>query len=137
MTSHIFQMPNQLDAVDPMVLTLKRLLEGHLADEAQFRFDICVSEALVNLVVHAETREKDVPIDIRLDVTGDAVTIEIFDPADAPAFDLREKGRALAEVDAMAEGGRGLGLILECANRVDYGAVQQRNRLELSFWGRN
>ena len=41
-----FQMANRLAEVDPTVLLLKQRLEGLLPDEAQFRFDLCVTEAL-------------------------------------------------------------------------------------------
>ena len=43
----------------------------------------------------------------------------------------------LAEVEVTAESGRGLGLILECADRVTYGPSPQRNRLQLDFYNRS
>ncbi|WP_119840550.1 ATP-binding protein [Pseudooceanicola algae] len=129
-------MPKRLDAVDPMVLALKGQVEGHLAMDVQFRFNICVSEALTNLVLHARSTDPDAQVDIALATVGEDIVIEIFDPPGAAAFDLREKAAALSEVDLLAEGGRGLGLILECADRVDYGAEGDRNRLRLAFRGR-
>lgn len=126
-------MANRLEAVDPMVLQLKERVEEHLGTEAQFRFDICVSEALANLVLHAQTDRKDTLIDLSLGISDDEVVIVLFDPVGADAFDLRDHARALSDVDAMAESGRGLGLILECADQVDYGAADRRNRLSLTF----
>lgn len=136
MTTLTFQMANRLDAVDPMVLTLRRQVEGRLADETQFRFSVCVSEALTNLVLHAETPQKDAPIQITLALSDHEAVVDLFDPTGAKAFDLRENSPSLSEVDAMAESGRGLGLILECADQVHYGAVDQRNRLSLTFHSR-
>ena len=137
MTALTFHMPNQLEAVDPMVLALKGHLQDKVADEILMRFDICMSEALANLVLHAETEQKSAPIDLTLDLTENTVTIDIFDPEGTKAFDLRTQARALSDVDIMAENGRGLGLILECADGVEYGPVQDRRRLSLKFQARS
>ena len=126
-------MPSRLDAVDSMVLTLKGQLEGILSDEALCRFDICLSETLANLVLHAKTAIKEAQIELTLIIGKEVITAEIFDPEGAQAFDIRDSARDLSEVDAMAESGRGLGLILECADSVDYGLVRDRNRLSLTF----
>jgi anti-sigma regulatory factor (Ser/Thr protein kinase) len=40
----------------------------------------------------------------------------------------------LAQVDEMAEGGRGLGLIMEFANEVEYGQSVSGYSLLLKFW---
>jgi serine/threonine-protein kinase RsbW len=129
-------MPNQLEAVDPMVLALKSHLQDNVADETLMRFDICMSEALANLVLHAKTKQKDAPIDLMLDLDGGVLTVNICDPEGAEAFDIRTQARALSDVDVMAESGRGLGLILECADGVEYGPVQKRRCLSLKFQAR-
>lgn len=126
-------MPSRLDAVDSMVLTLKGQLEGILSDEALCRFEICLSETLANLVLHAKTAINEAQIELTLVIGKEVITAEIFDPEGAQAFDIRDSARDLSEVDAMAESGRGLGLILECADSVDYGLVRDRNRLSLTF----
>ncbi|WP_305968701.1 MULTISPECIES: ATP-binding protein [unclassified Mameliella] len=133
MTVQTFHMSNDLEAVDPMVVALGRQVEGRLDGVAQSRFGICLSEALTNLVLHAETSNKDIPIQIHLTTTQHEVVVEVFDPVGAPAFDLRQHGNVLSQVDAWAESGRGLGLIMECADRVDYGPVARKNRLLLGF----
>lgn len=133
MTSQSFHMPRRLEAVDPMVLTLKGRLEGFLSDEALCRFDICLSETLANLVLHAVTDVADAQIDVSLTFGNGNVTAEIFDPDGAQAFDIRDSARDLFDVDVLAESGRGLGLILECADAVDYGLIRNRNRLSLTF----
>lgn len=133
MTARTFHMPSRLDAVDPMVMTLKGQLEGILSDEALCRFDICLSETLANLVLHAKTNIKEAQIELTLVIAENVVAAEIFDPEGAQAFDIRDSARDLSEVDAMAESGRGLGLILECADSIEYGLVRDRNRLFLTF----
>jgi len=112
-------------------------LQDKVADEVLMRFDICMSEALANLVLHAKTEQKDAPIDLMLDFDGELLIVDVFDPDGTAAFDIRKQARALSDVDVMAESGRGLGLILECADGVEYGPVQNRRCLSLKFQARN
>lgn len=133
MTSQTFHMPSRLDAVDPMVLTLKGMVEGFLSGEALCRFDICLSESLANLVLHAETAVTEPRIKVILATEEGLVNAQIFDPEGAQPFDIRDSARDLADVDALEENGRGLGLILECADAVEYGPVNDSNRLSLTF----
>lgn len=133
MTKQTFRIPNTLEAVDTMVLRLKAEVGGALEVEAPMRFEICVTEALSNLTLHANSRDRNAPIDIALSVEGSAVVVEIFDPVGAKPFDLKDHAVALSNVEVTAENGRGLGLILECADGVTYGPSEGRNRLALSF----
>ena len=137
MTILTFHMPNRLEAVDPMVLTLKGQLETVLPDDVLFRFDICMSESLANLVLHAKAAKPGSQIDVTLEITPGRVTAEVYDPEGAAAFDIRDAAQDLSDVDVMAEGGRGLGLILECADVVDYGLVNNRYRLLMTFLAEN
>lgn len=130
-------MENTLEAVDPMVLVLKEYATDHVASEVLMRLDVCLSEALANLTLHAKSPQQDAQIDINLSFEDAALTADIYDPKGAAPFDLRDHARALDDVDAMAESGRGLGLILACADRVDYGPDEDRMRLSLTFWGRH
>lgn len=132
MTPKTHHMRNHIDAVDPMVMALRTEVEKVLSDAARFRFDISVTEALTNLVTHAP--RTDAPIEIGLSLGKGRAVIEIFDVIGAPPFDLRSHATDLSDVDAMAEGGRGLGLIMECADRVNYGPSGTRNSLSLEFW---
>lgn len=132
MTVLTFHMANRLDAVDPMVLTMKDQLRVVLSNETLLRFDICLSETLANVVLHAKAAAGS-QVDVTLDITKGRVTAQIFDPEGAAVFDIRDAARDLDAVDVMAEGGRGVGLILQCADVVDYGPVNNRYRLSLTF----
>lgn len=133
MTARRFQMPNRVDDVDPMVMALASEVGDALAPEAKFRFELSLSEALTNLVLHAETDVADAVIDIGLTLDGGSVSVEIFDPTGAAPFDIRTHAPELSELEPLLEGGRGLGLIMDCADAVYYGAVGPRNRLKLTF----
>ena len=136
MRSLTFHMPRRIDDVDPTVRALTSELEGYLSGEARLRFEITVSEALSNLVIHAKPATADATIDIHLALAADQVVVEIFDPEGAEPFDIKAHARDLSQIDLMAEHGRGLGIIIECADAVDYGSHADRNRLRLTFIAR-
>lgn len=118
-----------------MVETLRSYLEGTFSPETCFRFQLCVSETLTNLSIHAQTNASACPIEIRLDLETASAKIQIFDPEGVKPFDLRKHATDLSKIDVMSEGGRGLSLIMECADVVDYSqsATDTRYRLSLTF----
>lgn len=129
-------MQNQLAAVDPMVLAIKDRVQRKLSPEILQRLDVCLSEALVNLILHAEHPQLGTLIDVNVSFEDDALKVDIYDPKGAAPFDLRDHACVLNDVDTMAENGRGIGLILACADSLDYGAEGDRMRLSLAFWAR-
>ena len=131
MTTQTFDMTNGVDAIDPMVLTLRGQVAPVLSDDARFRFELCVTEALTNLVTHATATTA--PIKITLTIDAGHARIDIFDPEGADPFDLRAHANELSQVDVMAEDGRGLGLIMECSDKVTYGPTDTLNALTLEF----
>jgi serine/threonine-protein kinase RsbW len=130
-TQRTFQMQNRLEDVDPMVMSLKAAVEGNLDHDVMVRFEICMSEALTNLASHVNV--EPTVIDVTLALSHDKLTVEIFDPVGATPFDLRDHAVDLSSVEMLAENGRGLGLIMQCADAVDYGLSGDRNRLKLEF----
>jgi serine/threonine-protein kinase RsbW len=117
-----------------MVQRLSAAVEPTLSGATRFKFELCISEALNNLVTHARPKVSAADINIDLTVQPEAVLIEIFDPAGAEPFYLREMATDLSRVDEMSEGGRGLGLIMEFANEVEYGPSGNGYSLSLKFW---
>lgn len=134
MNQYIDHIPRQLDAVDPAVIALKSEVEKQLSDEVRFRFELCVIEALTNLVTHAQGETLDDVIEIRMDLKDGHVKIELFDPSGAEPFDPCSGATDISEIDGMAEGGRGIGLIMELADTAVYGPSDNRNSLKLEFW---
>lgn len=133
MISASFHMQNDLGDVDRMVVALKTAVDGTLDSAAMFKFEICTSEALTNIVKHAATTNKSDHILVQLSETDSNLDVIIFDPVGAAPFDLRDHARDLDTVDPLAESGRGLGLIMQCADAVTYGSHDGRTRLILTF----
>ena len=96
MTAQAFDMTNGVDAIDPMVLTLRGHVAPVLSDDARFRFELCVTEALTNIVTHATATTAPITINLRVDA-GHA-SIDIFDPEGADPFDLRAHANELSQV---------------------------------------
>lgn len=126
-------MPNCLEHVDPTVQATIAKLEGLLPDSMLMRVQISLSEALTNLTIHASTKNKSAPVDIVLSRKDERLIVEVFDPAGAKPFNPLDHARELSEIDPMAEGGRGVAIILECTDTLKYGPSDERNRLYLGF----
>lgn len=128
-----YQMQNRLDAVDQMVVLIEASVNTDLQDIGLMGFSICVSEALTNLVQHSNSTDKSVPIDILISKNDELIHVEIFDPIGAKYFNPLENVTTLENVDAMSEGGRGIGMLLEFSDEIEYGPVNAKNRLKLTF----
>ncbi|MCF2869858.1 ATP-binding protein [Octadecabacter sp. G9-8] len=126
-------MQNDLNDVDRTVVSLKAFVDEVLDQSGLFKFEVCASEALTNLVKHAKTDDTTAPIKIELTETPAAVILRVFDPVGAARFDLRDHAQSLDDVDPLAESGRGLGLIMQCADHADYAPQGDRMCLSLKF----
>ncbi len=127
------QVQNTLEQVDQLVKFLAARIRVALGPDTAFRFELCLSEALTNIVKHAKPNDRKGLIDVITTDRDDTVLVEIFDPVGTEAFDPRNHATDLENVDSLAEKGRGLGLIMQCADVVDYGRSGDRNRLALQF----
>jgi len=126
-------MARRLDDVNPIVMQLKNTVAGLLPEDRAFDFEVCAVEALVNTVRHADCEPHDAAIDLTLSYGPKKIALEIFDAKASDPCDPMINEKALGDVDLMDENGRGLGLIRHCADVVDYGPTNGRNRLKMSF----
>ncbi|WP_162561649.1 DUF3131 domain-containing protein [Yoonia vestfoldensis] len=120
--------------IDPMVMSIKAAVCVALDQATVLRCEIAIAEVLANIVRHAKPQTAEALFDLVVTKGHDAVVIEIFDPDGADPFDPRDHASDPVTIDPLAEGGRGLGLILACADTVAYGPVHGRNRLVLTFF---
>jgi phosphoserine phosphatase RsbU/P len=98
-----------------------------------FAVQLCLEEAVTNVIEHGAGAGGPEPITIALARHGDTLTARIED--DGPPFDpTRAEPRALAETVAeAASGGFGLRLIRQHARTASYERAAERNCLTLTF----
>jgi serine/threonine-protein kinase RsbW len=136
MTHQAFSMAARIDEVDGMGLQLKAAASSMLPDDRLVAFEIAVIEALTNVVLHATRGDPGAIIEIDLSSASGTVQIEIRDTGLPAPPDLFDGDGRLEQIDAMAESGRGVALILTCADDVKYQSKEGINRLTLRFAGR-
>ncbi|QBY01236.1 ATP-binding protein [Rhodophyticola sp. CCM32] len=131
---HSFDLPPQLDEVDKAVQALRALVEPVLEPEQASCFEVAVSEALTNIVVHGyEGIQGGKTVSVQLDTDGQVLRLTIIDHGTPGPADLFETGPSLDEIDFMEESGRGLALIRHHADAVAYTPSVDGNRLILTF----
>jgi anti-sigma regulatory factor (Ser/Thr protein kinase) len=108
--------------------------EHHIPEEKVFAINLCLEEALSNVIRHGYLGERDhrLTIDFSVDADGELVfTIE----DDAPRFNSSEfKERpAAASADEIKPGGQGIRLMRKFANSLAWEPLPHGNRLTLGF----
>ncbi len=106
-----------------------------IAAEALWRLDLCMTEAIANIIAHGGATARASAIDLRLEVrrddSGGAAGLTIwdsggpFDPRHAP---LRPPAHTLAQAEP---GGHGVVLLRRFADALDYCRCENRNRLTI------
>jgi len=104
-----------------------------IPEEPRFRLDLCVHEALANIIEHGGEAARKAPITLQFRVSnrnGDSealVTVsdsgQSFDPV---GFAVKATPRSLAETEP---GGLGLAMIRNFADTVGYAHLDGRNHL--------
>jgi serine/threonine-protein kinase RsbW len=109
-----------------------------LPDDTQFALQLCLEEALSNVIRHGyggrpiETPDVTLTIDCALDGTGD-LTLTVEDQA--PPFNplALEDAPAPSRVEDLKPGGRGIGLMRKFAGSLVYERLPEGNRLTIRF----
>lgn len=113
------------------------LAEDHgLAEDARFAMQLCLEEALANVVIHGYRNEPGHPIAIQASVSGGWLKFSIEDAAPpfapAPPVDLQPAENA-PDLESMEPGGNGIRLIHRFAGSMQYEPLPRGNRLTLGF----
>ena len=101
-------------------------------EDLRFGIEVCLEEALANLIVHGQSTDgiKDIEIGVRGDCRG--ATVEITDRC-APFDVVHEASPPRENADALLEGGRGLRLMRSFASELAYATQDGRNQLTMTF----
>lgn len=98
-----------------------------------FDIQVCLEEAIANIVLHAFKGEAGHPIQITMAVGTNDVRLDVQDSG--PPFDPREVAELTpaASLAEMTIGGTGILLIRGLSQNIDYVRVDNVNRLSLTF----
>jgi anti-sigma regulatory factor (Ser/Thr protein kinase) len=108
-------------------------VKSGLGDQTSYAMQVCVEEALTNIVRHGHCAIGPGEIGLELTVTNGGVRIEVED--DCVPFDMTAATPSRPHNDPADPevGGWGLGLIRAFASRLAYRREGERNRLTLEF----
>ncbi len=113
----------------------REVAQAGLAEDVLFNIEVCVEEALANLIEHGRTIHGDKDIAICFDSDPQGATILVtdrcipFDAAEAPS------PRPPSAQD-MHAGGQGLRLMRAFASELTYRTTEGRNELTMRFRSR-
>lgn len=98
-------------------------------------FDICLTEALNNVIKHAYKGEKNKPIEVKILKESDLIEVEIIDEG-LPRTNLEIKNLDYDpnNLDTLPESGMGLFIIKQLMDELDYFSVNGKNYFILKKW---
>ena len=118
--------------VDPVVAWADALAEsGGLDDQVRYAIQVCLEEALANLIVHGVCAPGAKAISVTFEAAAPTATVTISD-ACAP-FDVTTQSGPESDMADMPLGGLGLRLLRSFATTMTYAALGERNVLTLTF----
>ena len=131
------QLDSQLNELSRVTPWVEELADRHgLPAETRYAINLCLEEALANVVLHAYGGEPGHPILIETSVAGGSVFFAIEDqaPPFAPVDPGARNGSPTpANLETMQVGGNGIRLMYRFAGSICYEPLPCGNRLTLGF----
>lgn len=128
------QVGSDLESLEVVLLWFDQLRHPSIAEVTWLQCRIALAEGFTNAVRHAHgQRPRDTPIELRADRFDDRLEMRIWDQG--RVFDLLAYiARLPRQIPIGAEGGRGLRLLQDIADRLSYGRDGDRNCLTIVKW---
>lgn len=106
-----------------------------VSEETRFAMQLCMEEALANVVIHGYGSQPGHPIVIRSSVSGDQLLFAIEDQAApfAPVEPAAPGDAGPAILEEIEPGGNGIRLLYRFAGSVEYERFADGNRLTIGF----
>lgn len=121
----------RLEEVDGATVAVRNEAARELSEPALIRLEIAVTEALTNIVRHGYSKPGG-QIHLTCGEHGDGFVVTISDAGRRVPEHLFTSPAHLPD-DPLQESGRGVALILACADVVDYRRLGGRNELSMVF----
>jgi serine/threonine-protein kinase RsbW len=125
---------SELSRVQPWIASLAH--EYGFEEEALFAMQLCIEEALANVVLHGYRSEAGHPIVIEASVAAGILSFTIDDnaPPFSPVGALVQSDTANHDtLESIQPGGNGIRLLYRFAGSLAYERLCDRNRLTITF----
>ena len=132
----LLELDSQLSELMRAQAWIEQLADFHgLGDETRFAVQLCMEEALANVVLHGYRSEPGHPIVIRSRVSDGTLYLAIEDeaPPFAPSEPAPSNGDVPANLESITPGGNGIRLLRRFAGSLAYERLSDGNRLTLGF----
>ena len=127
------QVSTDLNALVDVLSWFDQFQDSLLPYDVWLQCQLAIAEGFTNAVRHAHrNKSPDTPVDLEVEIHSDLLEIRIWDQG--PGFDIDHYFRTRPlKVDENAEGGRGLSLMHQIADTLQYSRTNdQRNCLCIS-----
>lgn len=110
----------------------EQVAQAGVAEEVRFNIEVCVEEALANLIQHGRPAQGAKEIAVCVDADREGATILVSDRC--LSFDSAQlRAPPAADAGGMQVGGQGLRLMRAFASELTYRTREGRNELTLRF----
>ena len=136
-TQDLLELDSRLDELSRVQPWIDALADRHgVAQDTRYAMQLCMEEALANVVLHGYRNQPGRPIVIRSSAAGSFLYLTIEDQA--PPFapidpEVQDDARPPASLESMEPGGNGIRLMRHFAASVAYEELPDGNRLTLGF----
>ena len=136
-TEDRLELDSRLDELSRVQPWVDALADRHgVAQDTRYAMQLCMEEALANVVLHGYQNQPGHPIVIRSSIADGLLFFAIEDQA--PRFapidpDPQDDARPPASLDSIEPGGNGIRLMRHFAASVAYEELPDGNRLTLGF----
>jgi serine/threonine-protein kinase RsbW len=132
----LLELDSQLSELMRAQAWIEQLADFHgLGDETRFAVQLCMEEALANVVLHGYQSEPGHPVVIRSWVSDGTLYFSVEDkaPPFAPSAPVPSNGAVSANLESITPGGNGIRLLHRFAGSLAYERMSDGNRLTLGF----
>ncbi len=125
---------SKLDNVSLIGMAVNKLCSSvPLSDIESYQIELCIVEAVTNSIIHAYEKEAGHDVEVVFTLDKSRLTFDVYDTGKPLSKKIiSEKSCSTLEVDpddlaGLAEGGRGLAIINEVMDQVEYRTEKGKN----------
>ena len=112
-------LPSRIDAVDGAASAVAEFISrSGISEEAAFRIDMAVREAVTNAVIHGNRQEESKSVELTLKSSPDAIEISVHDQGQG--FNPEEVPDPTKEENLLKSSGRGIFFMRNFMDEVDW-----------------